>query len=350
MHRNLKDNRLNGTLSEKIGNLRFLKELNLGGNKFEGPIPDAITTLENLEELDLSSNKFSGDIPSQIGNLTKLKKLFLHQNKLDGNISPGIGYLKDLSNLSLSDNTFSGEIPPELENLKELKNLALINNQFVGRIPEGILRLPKLETLYVDHNKDLSGNIEPKCGLEVYSSETGVVICGCASKKSPPSSYPADNTPESCLASEMHNETSSLVKRSQVFSQSFGSRKYMFTCNLETGTLNPFQDCLNTIVRVCSPTYTNYRSEGIQICKDAVDALSSTMNPLWQAVRKDCGQWQWKDSYKVLSLGSCDKSFAVLLKNAYYIFPDPITGRLQKLTLSKEFAQSVKAGLWDRIK
>jgi hypothetical protein len=73
------------------------------------------------------------------------------------------------------------------------------------------------------------------------------------------------------------------------------------------------------------------------------------MNPFWKAVRKDCGKWEWKNSYNVESLGSCDKSFNELLKKAYYLVPDPITGRVERLTLSKEFAESVKKGLWDRI-
>jgi hypothetical protein len=185
--------------------------------------------------------------------------------------------------------------------------------------------------------------------LSSYSAGTSVVICGCASKNSPPTSYPTDKTPESCLASEINNQTSSLAKRSQVFSQNFGSSTYVFTCNLETDTLNPFQDCLNAIGRVCSPTYTNNDPQGIQICKNVVDYLSSTMNPFWKAVRKDCGKWEWKNSYNVESLGSCDKSFNELLKKAYYLVPDPITGRVERLTLSKEFAESVKKGLWDRI-
>ncbi|MBA0870032.1 hypothetical protein Goshw_006827, partial [Gossypium schwendimanii] len=58
--------KLSGSLSPYIGNLSFLRELDLAGNSFYNQIPREIGGLRRLEALDLTSNSISGEIPSNL--------------------------------------------------------------------------------------------------------------------------------------------------------------------------------------------------------------------------------------------------------------------------------------------
>ena len=71
---------VSGTLSNLLGRLQSLVELDFSHNQFLGSIPTEISTLSNLEILDLSSNRLTGDIPKELCALTNLQTL-----KLTGN-------------------------------------------------------------------------------------------------------------------------------------------------------------------------------------------------------------------------------------------------------------------------
>ncbi|XP_074294469.1 receptor-like protein EIX2 [Silene latifolia] len=65
-------------LSPSLGELKFLKYLDLSSNYFYGmDIPSSIGSLVNLIHLNLSYSGFSGDIPRLLGNLTRLTSLDL---------------------------------------------------------------------------------------------------------------------------------------------------------------------------------------------------------------------------------------------------------------------------------
>jgi len=133
-------NGLYGELPEELGNLTYLKELNLSNNYYyiyypdyayktlEGAIPISICSLSNLTTLDLSYNQFSGNIPSQLGNLAQLQYLWMGTNKL------------------------TGSIPSTLNNLTELRGLSLDYNQLTGTIPS-FTGLQQLDGLYLGHNR-----------------------------------------------------------------------------------------------------------------------------------------------------------------------------------------------------
>ena len=100
---------LSGRLSPFLGNLSFLRKLDLHGNQFVGQIPPELGQLSRLQMLNLSTNTLHGSIPEATGVCTNLSTLDLGNNLLQGEIPTGIGALKNLVNLSLHINDLSGE-------------------------------------------------------------------------------------------------------------------------------------------------------------------------------------------------------------------------------------------------
>lgn len=64
---------LTGALSPHIGNLSFLKAINLENNTFRGQIPQEIGQLFRLQNLSLQVNSFQGKIPINISHCTNIK-------------------------------------------------------------------------------------------------------------------------------------------------------------------------------------------------------------------------------------------------------------------------------------
>ncbi|KAL2480854.1 receptor-like kinase TMK3 [Abeliophyllum distichum] len=60
---NLRNLRLNGTLSPSLVNLPSLLEIHLGGNNLHGTVPANLTLLRSLRWLDLSGNNFDPPLP-----------------------------------------------------------------------------------------------------------------------------------------------------------------------------------------------------------------------------------------------------------------------------------------------
>ncbi|GJN18462.1 hypothetical protein PR202_gb05627 [Eleusine coracana subsp. coracana] len=78
-----------GPITEEIGKLAALKNLNLSWNHLNGTIPDSIGDVHSLESLDLSHNEFGGKIPANLSNLLSLTRLNLSYNNLTGGIPSG---------------------------------------------------------------------------------------------------------------------------------------------------------------------------------------------------------------------------------------------------------------------
>jgi hypothetical protein len=127
-------------LPSEIGDLTYLRHLNLPGNSLIGNIPKTIGKLTDLNYLSLQANNFRGNIPEEIGNLTKLTLLYVGVNNLDGHLPKSLGRLRSLQYLELTHNSFSGPIPNELTQIP----LMLVNgafNQFEGTFPVGLCRV-----------------------------------------------------------------------------------------------------------------------------------------------------------------------------------------------------------------
>ncbi|CAL4964711.1 unnamed protein product [Urochloa decumbens] len=171
---------LTGTLSPAIGNLTFMRELNLSSNWFRGDIPESIGHLVRLQTLDLSVNTFSGalpanlsscaslmilsltgSIPGSLANMTSLYLLNLNANQLDGLILHELGSIGGLQYLFLSENNLSGVLPHALYNLSMLKQFVVLGNHLAGTIPADIGdRFPNMEVLTFSANQ-FRGAIPP---------------------------------------------------------------------------------------------------------------------------------------------------------------------------------------------
>ncbi|WVZ72288.1 hypothetical protein U9M48_020773 [Paspalum notatum var. saurae] len=95
---------LTGTLSPAIGNLTFLRELNLSYNNWlHGDIPETIGRLVRLQMLDLSYNTFDGGLPANLSFCVSLLVFNLRSNRLHGRVPVELGNrLTSLQQLSLA--------------------------------------------------------------------------------------------------------------------------------------------------------------------------------------------------------------------------------------------------------
>ncbi|XP_057990697.1 putative receptor-like protein kinase At3g47110 [Hevea brasiliensis] len=131
---------LSGTISPYIGNLTFLRFLNLADNRFYGEIPQEVGRLFRLRLLNLSDNTLRGEIPINISFCSELRIMSLAFNSLVGKIPAELGSLKKLVTLFLSSNNLTGKIPH--------------SNQLQGKLPANIgLTLPNLQIFEIGMNQ-----------------------------------------------------------------------------------------------------------------------------------------------------------------------------------------------------
>ncbi|XP_073101182.1 LRR receptor-like serine/threonine-protein kinase EFR [Elaeis guineensis] len=147
-----------GSLTPSIGNLTFLRKINLQNNSFFDAIPSHIGHLHRLQRLNLSFNSFVGGIPVELSNCSDLRRLDLKRIPLAGRIPDELRSLSKLEALRLEATNITGEIPPWLGNFSSLSLLTLWSNFFEGTIPEELGNLANLEYFEVSENM-LSGII-----------------------------------------------------------------------------------------------------------------------------------------------------------------------------------------------
>ncbi|CAM8958320.1 unnamed protein product [Rhodiola kirilowii] len=184
----LAEQRLTGTLSPHIGNLTFLRFLNLSNCNIKGVVPEEIGQLSRLRVFSMPSNALrgsiplhltncsqlriinlrlnylTGTIPSQLGSMSELEILSMYQNNLTGDIPSTLGNISSLTTLRLGANRLLGSIPSSLGKLGSLRILSLGINNFSGPLPLSLYNLSSLTTLSLVDN-GLSGNILEKFGV-----------------------------------------------------------------------------------------------------------------------------------------------------------------------------------------
>ena len=156
-------NGLTGSIPPDIGDLVYLRKINLEGNDLTGSIPFEIENLIHLEILNLRFNELTGPIPPGIVNLVNLKEIDLDVNDINGHIPSNIGDLVNLAHISLAQNELTGPIPPGIINLVNLKEINLGANDINSGIPSGIGNLISLTSVNLGNN-GLTGSIPPEIG------------------------------------------------------------------------------------------------------------------------------------------------------------------------------------------
>ena len=112
----------------------------LSQNKLSGTIPDRIGELTDLEVLSLANVGLSGTLPSATANLHALKRLYLHGNMLSGTLGPAM---------------FTGMV--------SIREMYFQNNALVGTLPETIDAATTLQYFNVNNNK-ISGTLTRRIG------------------------------------------------------------------------------------------------------------------------------------------------------------------------------------------
>lgn len=75
-----------GTLTPHLGNLTFLRWIDLTNNSFRGEIPQEVGRLFRLRHLVLMNNSIEGEIPSNLSNCPHLVTINVANNKLHDTI------------------------------------------------------------------------------------------------------------------------------------------------------------------------------------------------------------------------------------------------------------------------
>ncbi|KAM7466091.1 hypothetical protein LguiB_013653 [Lonicera macranthoides] len=165
---NLEDNSFIGEIPQSLGRLFRLQVLNFSNNSFNGELPKNLSNCVNLHYLNLADNDLTGNFPTWVSSLLNLQTLDLGKNKLFGSIPSSIGNLSSLSVLSLIRCGLHSEIPQEMAHLSRLTYLQRGENNFSGEIPSGIYNISCVEYFSVAINR-FSGTIPPYIGYTLPS-------------------------------------------------------------------------------------------------------------------------------------------------------------------------------------
>ncbi|EAY80119.1 hypothetical protein OsI_35291 [Oryza sativa Indica Group] len=147
-----------GSISPSLGNLTFLRYINLQENLIAGQIPLSLGHLHHLKDLYLSNNTLQGQIPD-FANCSNLRTLSLNGNHLLGQVPTDARLPPNLYSLRISYNKLSGTIPPSLFNITTLTKLGIGCNQINGKIPREIGKSRVLQLFSASQNK-LSGRFQ----------------------------------------------------------------------------------------------------------------------------------------------------------------------------------------------
>ncbi|KAG8644354.1 putative receptor-like protein kinase At3g47110 [Manihot esculenta] len=161
---NLQNNSFNGEIPSEVGNLFRLYQISLNNNTVKGEIPINLTRCFNLRIIELSWNNLIGKIPVELGSMIKLEVLQISANNLQGKIPPSLGNLSSLTFLSAGMMKLEGNIPNELGQLTGLRFLGFAANNLKGILPSSIFNISSLNTLSLGKNK-LNGSLPTNIGI-----------------------------------------------------------------------------------------------------------------------------------------------------------------------------------------
>uniref|UniRef100_A0A1J3FC10 non-specific serine/threonine protein kinase n=2 Tax=Noccaea caerulescens TaxID=107243 RepID=A0A1J3FC10_NOCCA len=167
--------KLAGAISPSIGNLSFLRSLNLADNSFGSTIPQEVGMLFRLQYLNMSFNLLQGRVPRSLSNCSRLSTLDLSSNGLEHSVPSELGSLSKLSILYLNSNNLTGKFPASFGNLTSLLKLDFAYNHIEGEIPEDVARLTQMVFFQISQNS-FSGVFPP--ALHNISSLESLSLAG----------------------------------------------------------------------------------------------------------------------------------------------------------------------------
>ncbi|CAJ2653361.1 unnamed protein product [Trifolium pratense] len=226
----LNNNNLDGEVPMELANCTSIKTIILFKNRLIGRIPTWFESMMQLTELNLGANNLVGTIPSSLGNVSSLQKLYLaNQNHLNGGIPYSLGMLSNLKQLTLGSNNLSGEIPHSLYNLSNIEYFDLEENELFGSLPSNMnLIFPNLVELA--HSKKHKRSLKKK--LIVISVIGGILISFIAltfvhfltrKPKRLPYSTSLQNGNMRVTYGELHEATNGFSSSNLIGTGSFGS-------------------------------------------------------------------------------------------------------------------------------
>ncbi|KAM3733648.1 hypothetical protein ACB098_11G153100 [Castanea mollissima] len=166
--------KLVSSISPRVGNLSFLKNLILSNNIFHSEIPSKIDRLRRLQIRHLYNDTLSGKFSRNLSHCTNLKQIDFDWNLLDGEIPATLGTLSKLQLIitwvgvsllllakltkltffGVGVNRLSGRISPSIFNLSSLKDFYVGDNQIQGHLPSEIgITLPNIENFVIGTNQ-----------------------------------------------------------------------------------------------------------------------------------------------------------------------------------------------------
>ena len=125
---NLTTRGLVGSLSPYIGNLSFMRVIDLSNNTIGGKIHNEVGRLFRLQVLRLHNNSFQGEIPANLSHCANLELLSVGRNNLSGSIPMEFASLSKLVVFSAHKSNLMGGIPPFIGNLSSLQVLSIAYN------------------------------------------------------------------------------------------------------------------------------------------------------------------------------------------------------------------------------
>ena len=135
----LKGNNFTGKIPSTIGNMKFLKNLNLEDNNFSGKIPKSIGSMPRLQVAFFSGNRLTSLEKGMRFNSKSLEVLVLSGNKhftmrLDDLVDAMEPLMKSLRILNISECRFHGTIPKRLWLFRSLISVDLSRNRLYGEL------------------------------------------------------------------------------------------------------------------------------------------------------------------------------------------------------------------------
>ncbi|GLT91624.1 hypothetical protein SLE2022_095020 [Rubroshorea leprosula] len=162
-------NSFNGPIPSSLQNLTFLRHIDLSFNSFNSSIPDWFYTFSPLKVLNLRFNNLEGQMSNAIGDMNFVVNLDFSENSdLKGKIPMSMGNLCSLRSISFSGVNLSQEISDVLKVFSgcvsnALQSLDLSNCQLSGQLTDQLTKFKNLRKLFLGSNK-LKGNLPKSFG------------------------------------------------------------------------------------------------------------------------------------------------------------------------------------------